>query len=224
MIPAGVWRRYAAWSLDAAIVGVPIALVAWPYWRAGIHRIAVAFDAVAARLAELAIEGLRSAEQPLVLAQAWLQDAALHDAIAGVKAAMFDALKPGLIAFVVVAALYWITLESSRWQATLGKRALGLVVADLRGERLDLLRAAARHAAGALSWLTLNLGHALAALPPQKRALHDYVAGTRVLQRSETAVPLWARAWLVLQALLLFAAMLWLMQSMQGVLQSAIYA
>src|SRR3546814_8479267 len=30
------------------------------------------------------------------------------------------------------------------------------------------------------SWLTFNLGHALAALPPQKRALHDYLAGTRV--------------------------------------------
>jgi hypothetical protein len=40
-----------------------------------------------------------------------------------------------------------------------------------------------RHAAGSLSWLTLNLGHLLAALPPHKRALHDWIAGARVVHR-----------------------------------------
>lgn len=224
MIPASFWRRYAAWSLDAAIVGVPIALVAWPYWRASMHRIATAFDAVAARFAELMVEGLRSVEHPLVLAQAWLHDARLHDAIAGLEAATFDALKPGVIAFVAMAALYWIVFECSRWQATPGKRALGLVVTDLRGERLNLFRAITRHGAGALSWLTLNLGHALAAIPPHKRALHDYLAGARVMQRAETALPVWARAWLLLQVAVLFVVTAWLMQSMQGALQSAIYA
>lgn len=224
MIPAGFWRRYAAWSLDAAIVGVPIALFAWPYWRAGMQRIGAAFDAVVTRFAELAIDGLRSAEHPLVLAQAWLHDAALQDAMAGMEAATTDALKPACVAFVVVGALYWSAFEGSRWQATPGKRAFDLVVTDLHDQRLGPLRAIARHAAGALSWLTLNLGHALAALPPQKRALHDYVAGTRVLQRPETQVPWWARAWLLSQVLLLFAALLWLMQLMQRVLHAAIYA
>jgi len=224
MIPAGLWRRYAAWSLDASIVGVPIALFAWPYWRAGMQRIAAAFDVVATRFAELMVEGLRSAEHPLVLTQAWLHDAALHDAMAGVETAATDALKPGCIAFVVLAALYWTAFECSRWQATPGKRALDLVVTDLRDQRLGPRRAIARHAAGALSWLTLNLGHALAAMPPHKRALHDYVSGTRVVQRAASDLPAWARTWLLLQAVVFLAAMMWLMQSMQGALQAAIYA
>ncbi|MCY7354052.1 MAG: RDD family protein [Lysobacter sp.] len=224
MIPAGFWQRYAAWSLDAGLVAVPIALIAWPSWRAGMQRIAAAFDVVATRFAQLMIEGLRSAEDPLVLAQAWLHDATLHDAMTGVETAATDALKPACIAFVVLAALYWTTFESSRWQATPGKRALGLVVTDRRDRRLRLPRAIARHAAGALSWLTLNLGHALAAMPPHKRALHDYVSGTRVVQGAASELPAWARAWLLLQAVVSLAAMTWLMQSMQAALQSAIYA
>lgn len=225
MIPAGFWRRYAAWSLDAAIVGVPILLIAWPYWRAAMQRIAAAFDAVATRLAELVIAGLRSAEHPLVLAQAWLHDADLRHAIAGIEAATVDALKPGLIAFVAAAALYWTAFECSRWQATPGKRALGLVVTDLQGQRLNMLRSVSRHVAGTLSWLSLNLGHALAAVPPDKRALQDYLAGTRVMQRGTgLSLPALALAWLSLQAVTLFAAVMWLMQHLQSALEATIYA
>ena len=33
MVAAGFWRRCAAWSLDAVLVGAPVALLAWPHVR-----------------------------------------------------------------------------------------------------------------------------------------------------------------------------------------------
>ena len=45
-----------------------------------------------------------------------------------------------LVAFMTW--LYYPLLESSKWQATLGKKILGLQVTDVRGERITFLRAA----------------------------------------------------------------------------------
>src|SRR5687767_7260913 len=53
--------------------------------------------------------------------------------------------------FIVVIAIGWAyhaILESSSWQATLGKRALGMQVTNLAGNRISIGRAAGRHAAG----------------------------------------------------------------------------
>ena len=57
--------------------------------------------------------------------------------------------------------LYCTLLESSAWQATVGKRALGLKVTSARGERIGFARAAVRFAAKLLSVLTLCLGFLL---------------------------------------------------------------
>jgi len=83
----------------------------------------------------------------------------------------------------ITAGLYFIGFEASAWQATPGKRWLGLKVVDLHGTRIGWGRASARFLAGTLSWLTLNLGHALAGWRADGRALHDLVAGTRVVTR-----------------------------------------
>ena len=85
-------------------------------------------------------------------------------------------------------------------------QGLGLRVADMAGARFDRGRALLRHAAGALSWLTLNIGHALVLLRPDRRALHDLVAGTAVLQDADprAKLPPLAQAWLGLQLLALW--------------------
>ncbi|MCY7355173.1 MAG: RDD family protein [Lysobacter sp.] len=223
MSAAGFWQRYVAWSLDAAIIAIPVTVIVWPHWQSSVIGIAEAFDAFSARFAALAVDGLRSAEHPLLLAREWIQDEVLSRAISSLESALVDAVTPGFAAFVLLAAMYWVAFECSPWQATPGKRALNLVVTDLRDQRLGLFRAVWRHLAGLLSWLTLNAGHALAALPPQKRALHDYIAGTRVMQRGVRPLPVWARAWLLLQALAMLAATAWLMLRIQGALQLALY-
>ena len=222
MQPAGFWRRYAAWSLDAAIVGLPAIALAWARTQSALHEVLRAFDVLAARMAALMIEGLRSAQEPLSMMLGWVHGGALHAESIVLQAALWRALQPGLTAFVLFASIYWVACERSPWQATPGKRALGLVVTDIEQRPLGLGRALARHVAGAASWLTLNLGHALAAVPPQKRSLHDHLAGTRVLQEGDSRLPAWARVWLGLQLVFAFALTAWATLAMRDALRLAV--
>jgi uncharacterized RDD family membrane protein YckC len=172
----------------------------------------------AARMAEV----LSQVSDPAGLVSQVLRDPALRATAATAESAVYGVLLPPLLVFAVLAAGYWIGFERSAWQATPGKRALALQVTDLQGRRLDFARAAARHVAGALSWLTLNLGHALAAVPPQKRALHDYIAGTRVVHGDgEPRLPGWAKAWVAWQVLLAVGLPAWLVLRYIAGLQAA---
>ncbi|MDR0359016.1 MAG: RDD family protein, partial [bacterium] len=92
----------------------------------------------------------------------------------------------GLWAFVLWFLLAWIYcagLESSPWQATLGKRALGLVVVDGRGRRVSFLRASVRFLGGTLSGLLLGIGYLVAAFTRRHQALQDHGAYTLVVRR-----------------------------------------
>ena len=89
---------------------------------------------------------------------------------------------------------------ASPLQGSPGKRVFSLKVVDPAGGRPSFARAAGRHLAAGLSWLTLNIGHLLA-LPAPHRALHDRIAGTRVLRDGEARrLPRAAAAWIALQA------------------------
>ncbi|GGY28321.1 RDD family protein [Paludibacterium paludis] len=70
--------------------------------------------------------------------------------------------------------------ESSSWQATPGKKILGLRVGDGSGRRLTLWRAIARQAGKCLSAAVLGLGFLAIAIDRDRRAMHDRLAGTRV--------------------------------------------
>jgi uncharacterized RDD family membrane protein YckC len=89
-----------------------------------------------------------------------------------------------LIAFVVI-WLYSAYLESSTWQATIGKKALGLVVTDLEGQRLSFGRATGRFFAKMVSgFIPLAIGFIMAGFTERKQALHDFIAGTLVLRKN----------------------------------------
>jgi uncharacterized RDD family membrane protein YckC len=90
--------------------------------------------------------------------------------------------------------LYYVLLESSPWQATVGKRTLGLKVTNLQGERVGLARAAARFVAKALSVLTLCLGFLFIVVTRRRQALHDLVAGTLVAHDGTARRPAWVVA------------------------------
>lgn len=87
--------------------------------------------------------------------------------------------------------LYCTLLESSPWQATIGKRALKLKVTDRHGERIGYARAAARFVAKLLSVLTLCLGYLLIAVTRRRQALHDLIAGTLVAHDGTPRRPTW---------------------------------
>ena len=81
--------------------------------------------------------------------------------------------------------LYFALLESSEWQGTAGKRALGLIVTDMNGQRVTFMRATGRHFAKIVtSFIPLGIGYAMAGFTQKRQALHDMIASCLVLRRS----------------------------------------
>src|SRR6202011_1884185 len=79
--------------------------------------------------------------------------------------------------------LYHAKMESSSWQATLGKKALNLRVTDLYGARVSFNRATGRHFAKLITGLIpFGVGFMLARLTERRQALHDMIAGCLVLR------------------------------------------
>jgi uncharacterized RDD family membrane protein YckC len=151
----------------------------------------------------------------VVLTQALLYATGLHPFRAEIEAGLW----PGgwrlhLWVFLSTSLPFWVyyaTLHSSPWQATLGKRLLRLRVVTVSGGRLGLGRALLRavvmlipfevnhlvilrlapvdgSAPGGDFYLGLALVYGLLALylavmllNPQRRGVHDLIAGSRVL-------------------------------------------
>jgi hypothetical protein len=82
---------------------------------------------------------------------------------------------------LVVLMLYWILGDASRFQGTLGKRALGLRVVGEQGERLNLATAAGRNLLKILSAVLLLVGFMMAGWTRRKQALHDMITGSFVV-------------------------------------------
>jgi len=86
------------------------------------------------------------------------------------------------LAVVVGQWLYYALQERSRHQATPGKRLLGLAVVDEALRPIGFGRATGRHFGKILSGLIFNVGFLMAAFTARKQALHDLLAGTRVVR------------------------------------------
>ncbi len=91
--------------------------------------------------------------------------------------------------FAVESWLYFALSESSTWHATLGKRFLGLYVADTAGKPVDFWRASLRFCSGRLLVHVPHLGGycfvidcLCVGLTPSKRAVHDMLSGCLVLR------------------------------------------
>ncbi len=204
--PAGFWKRYVAYFIDLMLLYVLIELLGALFLP----------DAGGPQLSQL-LAMRESMGDPQALSKQ------LQPMLEHTQTLLWQSLLFSTVAYVVLGGLYFAVMESSTWQATLGKRLIGIKVTDVEGRRIGLARATARFIAAALSWLTLNLGHALAAWTPQRRALHDYVAGTRVenADPAHPAMPLWG--WLIIAvhalifigSIVAIVAMVWLlMQAM----------
>jgi uncharacterized RDD family membrane protein YckC len=89
----------------------------------------------------------------------------------------------------VIHWLYWAGLESSVFQATLGKMALGLKVTDLNGYPISFAQATGRYFAKFISALILCIGFMMAGWTARKQALHDLMAGTLVVKKREFHEP-----------------------------------
>lgn len=151
---AGFWKRVAAYILDALVLWIPNMLLSSLF---GANEAAETY--LQAKLA--------AGSDPQLALQAF--DAYLH------------ALGPALMAQTVVTWLYFAVCESSAWQGTLGKRALGIRVTDLTGGRISFMRATGRYFGKLLSAFILCVGFLMVAWTQRKQGLHDLLAQTLVL-------------------------------------------
>ena len=92
------------------------------------------------------------------------------------------------LAVYLVPLLYFVLMQSSARQATLGKQLLGLKVATVDGERISLLRSLGREVAKIASAIPLCIGFLLAAFTSRKQALHDMVVSTTVTREGGSVI------------------------------------
>lgn len=81
---------------------------------------------------------------------------------------------------LIINIAYFVAMESSAKQGTVGKIAMGLVVTDLNGERISALRALGRYFAKFISAIILLIGFIMVGFTQRKQGLHDMIAGTLV--------------------------------------------
>jgi uncharacterized RDD family membrane protein YckC len=83
----------------------------------------------------------------------------------------------------IIAILYWSIMESSKYQATVGKMALGLKVSDVDGQNLDFVKSLIRNVCKIISGMILGIGYIMAGFTERKQGLHDIIAGTLVVKK-----------------------------------------
>jgi uncharacterized RDD family membrane protein YckC len=78
---------------------------------------------------------------------------------------------------------YFTWLESSKLQATLGKKIMGLKVTDIAGQKITFSQANVRYWSKVLSALILFGGFWMMFFFKKKQTLHDWIAGTTVIKQ-----------------------------------------
>ena len=150
---AGFWIRFVAMIIDYLIVGVVSAFVIIPILGA---------VGVMGSMSDMGEFGEMD-----------------ESFLAGMIAALSGTMA---LINVVVYWLYFALLESSSWQATLGKRAVGVKVINEQGTRLTFVTATIRYVGKIVSGAILLIGYIMAAFTAKKQALHDMIASTYVVK------------------------------------------
>ncbi len=151
---AGFWKRVAAYVIDYIVLLIPSKLIG------------TAFGAAAAEAVMKEAQQNAGGDPQLMLAS---MEIYMHT------------MWPAILLSSLMVWLYFALLESSKWQATLGKLAMGLRVTDLAGERISLPRALGRYLAKFLSLIIFGIGFLMVAWTQRKQGLHDKLASTLVL-------------------------------------------
>ena len=84
---------------------------------------------------------------------------------------------------LLVALPYFALMDSSRWQGTLGKQAMGIKVTDLDGGRVSFGRAMLRCSLKTASATLFMLGY-LISFSDRRQTWHDYISKTLVLRKN----------------------------------------
>jgi eukaryotic-like serine/threonine-protein kinase len=95
----------------------------------------------------------------------------------------FPVAKFTSIAVLILQWLYFVVLESSNLQATVGKMPLRIIVTDVNGKRLSFGQANIRYWSKNISGLILCIGYIVAFFTKKKQALHDIIANSVIVNK-----------------------------------------
>ncbi len=153
---AGFWLRFVAYIIDYIIIYVVQSFIFIPIL--GIFGISFASQMNN-------MEGMSEAEAM------------------GMVASMMAMAGTTALLSAIIAILYWTFMESSKFQATVGKLVLGLQVTDVNGAKLDFVKALIRNVSKIISGMILFIGYIMAGFTEKKQGLHDIIAGTLVVKK-----------------------------------------
>ncbi len=114
---------------------------------------------------------------------AFIIDAAFFLLLFWILAQILDNFTISIVLLVII-WLYYALLESSPWQASLGKRIMGLKVVDKRGRRLSFGKATKRLLSRVVTNLTFYFGFFTAAFDEHKETLHDKMSKSVVINKN----------------------------------------
>jgi uncharacterized RDD family membrane protein YckC len=92
------------------------------------------------------------------------------------------AVNAGYYTVMFLVYVGYVVWMHGRWGQTLGKVATGVKVVKVSGDPIGYGRSFGRWLGTLLDFLTFGIGYLMAAVRSDKRALHDLVAGTRVIK------------------------------------------
>ncbi len=153
---AGFWLRFVAVVIDYIIIYCVQAFLVVPF---------------------LAIVGINFASN---IANA---DTMSEGEMVGAIFSFIAALSGLIFLLYAILILYYSIMESSKYQATVGKMALGLKVTDMNGNKLDFGKAFVRNLCKLISSFIFYIGYIIAGFTERKQALHDLIAGTLVVKK-----------------------------------------
>lgn len=90
-----------------------------------------------------------------------------------------------LLVTFIIGLLYYTILQSSKWQATVGKKIVGIKVVTLEGERISYFTALVRHLVMFFLSSLFYIGFIMALFTKKKQALHDKLAKTLVVKENK---------------------------------------
>ncbi len=159
---AGFWWRVLAWLLDSVILALAGSLIGV---LTGLRQVGIRFEpdsdpATAVSFAPALAQGVQ-----------FSMPNHLHVQNGGLS-----------LVSLLLAIGYFVLLESSRWQATVGKRACRLRVTDLSGRRIGIGRALGRYGAKFVSAFVLCIGFLMVGWTRRSQGLHDLMADTLVMR------------------------------------------
>jgi uncharacterized RDD family membrane protein YckC len=149
--PAGFWRRVFAAVFDGFLVATVAVVLLLEM---------IAAVSLADRCGWISLDALAVDEQILL----WIP----------------LALTWAFVSAIIFPMAYFILCEGGFGQ-TLGKRLFGIVVVSAAGQPIGYGRAFARLLTLPYSLVPGGLGILWAALPPAKRAWHDYISATKIV-------------------------------------------